>query len=153
MNRPGLATPACLACAGVAPAANAALIQFQSLIEVDGISDPTDVLGANNVGVGSLITLTYTFESTTADATPADPTQGAYVGALQTLELDFEQGPSLILDATPAVFNVMYFVDDYDIGTLIDGYAPDAGEAVQVAKSLALLPHQEKQERQENQEK
>ncbi len=113
-----------LALALVAPgAASAALITYGFTATLATVDDPGDVFGGQ-LGPGSLITGSYTFESTTPDAEPADPTLGSYDGALDSATLTL--GTSVLtLGAAGSTSNTMFFVNDIDLsGTPVDGYAP-----------------------------
>jgi hypothetical protein len=119
------AIPVLIAAFMIAPRAEALPVQFQELIQVSGIFDPTSLLTPLGVTPGSLLTLTYTFESTTPDADP-NPNVGTYTGALLSIQISFPIGGPLAMDATTATSNTMFFVTEFPFGVLIDGYAPDA---------------------------
>ena len=57
--------------------AQAALITIEITATVDFVYDPSGCL-EGNIGVGDIITGTYTYESSTADSSPLDPIQGNY---------------------------------------------------------------------------
>ena len=60
-----------------APPARATSITIEITAEVDSVYDPSGYL-EGNISAGDIITGTYTYESSTADSSPLDPTQGNY---------------------------------------------------------------------------
>ncbi len=82
--RPHVVSACALAVLACCPTARADLVTFAFTGEVDFVMDSSNLLGGNVV-IGTPISGTYTFDSTTADASP-DPRFGGYIGAVQMLD-------------------------------------------------------------------
>jgi hypothetical protein len=111
-------------------ALHAAPITFNFEGRVTNVSDPWGWAG--EVGVGDFVGGSYTFESTTPDAYPDDPSRGEYRNALidfrfSIAESSFAMRPELSTDVSVHDAMIPFDLDGYGVGCTVAG--PFGGRA------------------------